>query len=356
MDQNGVKKALELSKSQREMQTAMAGVKMSIGSALIPVISTLASVLKPVVEAFAMLVQKCPILVPVILALAAALVGLMIAGSIAGAFSALAAAFGLTSAALLGLIGTALVAAAPFIAIGLAIVALVALFVLLYNKVGWFHDAVDAVWNAIVTGATAAFNWITTAAQTAFNWIKSNWPLLLAILGGPFGLAVAIITGHFGKIKQAAQDVVSAIAGIFKGLPGQVAGVGKAIVDAIASGISSGAGAIMSAIESILPGPLKKAVGGAAGLFSKIMGTGGIIAAQGGATLGGGGTVLVGERGPELATMPAGTRITPLPPPMLSPSQLAGGATRPIITQVFLERRMIAEALGSFTAEQQAAR
>ncbi len=86
-------------------------------------------------------------------------------------------------------------------------------------------------------------------------------------------------------------------------------------------------------------------------------GTGGIIAAQGGATLGGGGrNVLVGERGPEVASLPSGTRITPLPPPALSGSQLLGGATRPVVTQVFLDRRQIAEAVGSFSADEQAAR
>jgi hypothetical protein len=94
-----------------------------------------------------------------------------------------------------------------------------------------------------------------------------------------------------------------------------------------------------------LPGPL-----------ASLLATGGIIAAQTGVATGGGKTVLVGERGPEVLSLPSGARVTPLPPPSLAASQLGGMGGGTVVAQVFLERRMIAEALASYTAERQAAR
>jgi len=48
--------------------------------------------------------------------------------------------------------------------------------------------------------------------------------------------------------------------------------------------------------------------------------------------------------------------VTPLPPPMLMGSQFTGGAGGTMVAQVFLERRMIAQALAQFAGEQQALR
>jgi hypothetical protein len=84
--------------------------------------------------------------------------------------------------------------------------------------------------------------------------------------------------------------------------------------------------------------------------------TGGLVAAQAGTTLLGGGRQLVGERGPELANFPAGTRITPLPPPALLPSQLAGAGGGQVVVPVYLDRRQIALAMGSYSADTAAAR
>lgn len=353
IDQRGVDKSLKLAATQREMGRAMTGVKMAIGTALIPILSDLAKALLPIAQGFAQALAKWPALGPVILGLAAAFAALMIVSQVAAAFALVANPVGL-------------------IVIGIA--ALAAGLVVLYTQVGWFRDGV----NAAFAGVVAAFNWVKDAAVNVFNWIKQNWPLLLVILTGPFGLFITIVTGHFGQLKSSASATISAVAGFFLSLPGKLASVGlalvnviigplkslpakageigKSIVQAIASGIASAPGAILNAIESVLPGPLKKAAGGVAGVLSKIAATGTVMAAQGGATTGAGSTVLVGERGPELATMPSGARITPMPPPMLSPSQMGTGGGGTHISQVFLEKRMIAEAVADYAGEQQAAR
>lgn len=128
-----------------------------------------------------------------------------------------------------------------------AVAALVAGFVLLYTKVDWFREAVDAavqaVWSAlqwlwdwisnnwplllaILTGpfglAVAAivkyWDEIKAAVLAVFNWIKDNWPLLLAILTGPFGLAVLAITKNWETIKDFFRNLPGLIQGWLSGL------------------------------------------------------------------------------------------------------------------------------------------
>ena len=136
-----------------------------------------------------------------------------------------------------------------------------------------------------------------------------------------------------------------------KALPGQALNIGKDIVQAIINGIKAAPGAIIDAVKSVVPGPLRKAVGLLTGA------TGVIVAAATGTTSGAGRTTLVGENGPEVLSLPSGSRVTPLPPPSLLPSQLLGdGGRQPVIAQVFLDRKMIATALASYSADQQAAR
>lgn len=347
IDASGIKKQKELIQSQREMKAAMEGVKLQIGQALIPILGTLAAKIVPVAQAFNQMITRFPALVPIIIGLGAAFATLMVIGSVAGAITAILPLLPIFAA------GISAVWAAITGPIGLVVIAVAAVaagFVLLYTKVNWFHNAVNAVW----------------------NWIKSNWPLLLGILTGPFGAAVALIITHFSQVKSAASSVISTVAGFFHSLPGKVAGVGRAIgnmivnelkafpgqalsvgksiVDAVINGIKSAPGAVIDAVKSLVPGPLKKAVSFLTGA------TGTIVAAAGGTSTGSNRTVLVGENGPEVASMPSGTRITPLPPPMLSPSQIGGGNGGTIVTQVFLDKRQIATALASFTADQAASR
>jgi phage-related protein len=419
MDAKGVKKGLELAKAQREQKAAFEGVKMSIGSALMPVMADLAKAITPVVQGFTKLVDKCPALVPIILGVAGAFAAMLIITSIVEAiqgFIAIAPALGAAFDVMLGPVGLVILAVAA-VAVGL---------VLLYKKCTWFRDAVNAVWKAIKDGAVAAWDWLKQAAVDALNWIEQNWrtivPILVGILTGPFGFAVAFILTHFQQVKDfvggvftwignTATGVVNwivgawnGVVGFFAGLPGRIVGalgglagriagvftgalnaaigavsgmvgavaaafnsianaawnklnwlvgqaaqIGKNIVNAVVHAIEGAGSAIGDAVVSLVPGPAKGAVRGALGLAKK-------AGAQTGVTMGAGGVRLVGEAGPEFATLPSGSRITPMPPPMLLPSQLAGGGGGRVVVPVYLDRRQIALAMGSFTADQQAAR
>ena len=142
---------------------------------------------------------------------------------------------------------------------------------------------------------------------------------------------------------------VSGLVSTLSGAIGKVAKIGTQIVQAIANAIRGGAGTVLSAAKSIIPNPGSIAKGLVHGIKSLIPGhqLGGLPS----------GTSIVGERGPELATFPAGTRITPLAPPALAPAQLAGAGGRgQTIVNLYLERRLIAQAVAQDTADRSAAR
>lgn len=194
--------------------------------------------------------------------------GLGALNGFAGGMRAIAVATGLATtagAAELGIIeatqaaatGMWLAITGPEVLVVAGVLAVAAAFYLAYTKIGWFHTAVDSV----------------------FGFITGHWPLLLAILTGPFGLATLFIYSHF-----------NALVGFFRRLPGR----------------------IWNALKSV-PGLIGKAFHGILGLPGKALNT--ITGVLGGRAAGGPimqtGTYLVGERGPEMVTLHAGSYVVP---------------------------------------------
>jgi hypothetical protein len=335
------KQALELAKKQRELKMATTGVKVAIGTALIPVISSLANVAAPLIQTFATWMSHSKLLTYAVLGLAGALVGLMIASTIAGAIDGLTAstiankvadiataAAAKAWAAAQWLLNAALSANPIVLVIGL-VIALGAAIFLAYKKVGWFHDAVNAMGRAVVT----AFGWVKNAAINVFGWIKNNWPLLLGILTGPFGLAIALIIKNFGKIKSAASSVVNSVRSIFSAIPGIIksmftgavgiaADVGRSIADWLNANTPFGDKVHVGPVSFTLPA----------------LAQGGIMRM--------GGPALVGEQGPEIVSLPAGAMVTPLP--------AAGAMHVTITTPVYLDKRQIGLSVREWNSDEAA--
>src|SRR5258706_11140973 len=99
----------------------------------------------------------------------------------------------------------------PIALVVLAIVALIAIFVVLWVKCKWFRDFWKGLWHGIVDVDKAAWNWIQNAAGAVWNWLKQNWPLLLGIITGPIGLAAALIFKYWDKITAAAKFLWGAL-------------------------------------------------------------------------------------------------------------------------------------------------
>lgn len=174
-----------------------------------------------------------------------------------------------------------LVAAAPFIAIGLAVAALAAGFIWLYENVQIFHNVVDSVgrfirdnWmkllidlgtliigGPIVAGLVALYNhwkWfhdavdpilkaVVKAAGVVVDWFKANWPKIAAyaaavvnyftktvwpLLQGIFKAVVRAATAVVDFFRDHWSDISSIVRGIikwFKDLPGKVGDVLKTL-------------------------------------------------------------------------------------------------------------------------------
>jgi hypothetical protein len=178
----------------------------------------------------------------------------------------------------------------------LAIAALIGAIVLAYNKVGWFHDGVDTAMN----GIKIAFGWIVTKAGEVFDWLKGHWQLVLAIITGPIGLAVLFITSHFDTIKAGFSNVVSTIGTIFGAVTSAITQPFRSAFNAVAGLWNATLGKFSFSIPSWVPG-----IGGSTWSLPHMP-----MLAKGG-TLANTGTVLVGENGPEVLTLPGGSTVTP---------------------------------------------
>jgi hypothetical protein len=310
-------------KRQREMKIAMEGLKVSAGTALLPVITSLSSALLGLTQTLQPLLRNAT-LVKVTIAL------------LTTAFIAYKVAVIASTIASMGML-------AVWAAIPIAIIAIGAALIYAYKKVGWFRSAVNAV----------------------FNWIKTHWPLLVGILTGPFGLLVVLAIKNFDKLKSAFRDAWGAIKTVATGIahtfssmwnavksaaaaiPRFFLNLGKSIVHGVADGIKSAPGIILDAIKGMLPG----------GKFgSKVAG---FLGLQHGGSLRSG-VAFVGEAGPELLHVSRGVaNVYPLTAPAAVPSipAIAGaGGDGTIVVPVYLDGRVLTRVVASRTADRRARR
>jgi hypothetical protein len=281
---------------QRQMQAAYAGVKLQLGTALMPVMVAVLGIILKIVNAMEPLLKNSKLLTAVIIALTAAFVAykiVMIVATIAQLEF---------DAAIFPIIGIIIGVIAVIAALAFGIYELV-------KHWGWFKEKLLDVW----------------------NWIKKNWPLLLGIITGPIGLAVVLIIKNWKKIKDALLGFADTIKQAFvslwnwiKGLPGKIGNVATSLMHKI-----PGYGLATGALNAT-------GLGGVAHALNPFGATGGTVTQ--------GGTIMVGEKGPELVTLPAGSLITPN-------HLLAGASGFTVSVPVYLDRRQIAHAVGQVTAD-----
>lgn len=328
-----VKKNIEM---QRELKRTLSGVKIQLGTALLPIMVAVGKVLVSLARFLTPLTRNTTLLK---IALAALVIGII-------AYKA---------AMLAATIATTVfeAAAAPAaLAVGAIVIAIAGLaigFYLLYKHSKTFRAIVDTVWRVvkvafrgilaafkvvfdwakknwplllgILTGpiglavvmiikhfdtlkhvATVAFDTVKHVASVALDWIKGNWPLILGILTGPFGLAVALIVTHFDSIKKAASNAAGAIAAPF-------VTAFTTVKSAVRDGLNfliRGWNSLQFKVPGIDKGPIH--FGGFALGVPQIpeLASGGVVRRPG--------MALVGERGPELLALPGGAAVAPLPP------------------------------------------
>jgi tape measure domain-containing protein len=157
---------------------------------------------------------------------------------------------------------------------------------------------------------------------------------VLGRIGGVVARVGPAVAKSLGLMWSKVRTVVSDVLGKFRGF-------GKGIVDAIISGVKASPGALLSAIRSMVPGPVKTLAKKVPGL--NWLGEG----ANGLGPVSRPGMALVGERGPEIVSLNRGAQVIPLPSLSMS------GDT---IVPVYLDGREITRVVAQRTADTRARR
>lgn len=178
-----------------------------LGQVLIPIIQPLVDGLRGMVQGFADMSPTAQKVTVVILGIVTAIGPLLIVvGNIISAVGTimtfapkLVTLFNTVKTAMMGL--NAVMAANPVGVIIIAITALIAIFVTLYNKCEWFRNGVNAIWDGIKNAFFAAWdaitNFFTVTIPNVFNtvidFIKNNWQGLLLLIVNPFAGAFKLL-------------------------------------------------------------------------------------------------------------------------------------------------------------------
>jgi hypothetical protein len=227
----------------------------------------------------------------------------------------------------------------------LAIMAIIVVVVLLVKH--W--NAVKKVVGSVVHWVTNAWNNIkhavTTAITVTINFLKKWWPLIVGIFTGPIGLVIALFIKFHDQILQKVTDVWNFI----KSIPGKIVdlftGAASSIVNAITQPFKD-AWHWISNLQIHLKwthiGPVKVPSGVS------------VSSAQHGGIRSG--LTLVGEAGPELVNLPAGSRVQPHTSTSVGSVQQTDKVMPPFVISVQIQRQEIARAVGKYTTDRLARR
>lgn len=133
----------------------------------------------------------------------------------------------------------------PISLIVIAIVALIAIIVVLWNKCEWFREGVMTVINAIWVAIQSVGSFIMGVFQNVFNFVSGIFTNLWNVIQTVVNTIVSIFSTAWNTIKNVATTVWNGILGlfsaggkIFTGVVEGIAGVFKTIVNAIIKGIN----------------------------------------------------------------------------------------------------------------------
>lgn len=268
---------------------AVVQLAAGLATALVPVVGLLAGGVRavvPVITAFAGVLSAHPQL---IVGLAGALGGLIAAyrtytavtrlargvalGYSAASYGVAGATYATTAAEKAGLIVgkarmaltkgmavaqgalNAVMAMNPIGLVVIAVVALVAAFVIAYKRSEKFRNIVNGAFAAVKTGVQKVVTWLRSAVPAAFEFIKKVF-----LNTSPVGLVVKhwdTIKGAVGKGATWIRTKLGSLVGWFKGLPGRIAsGVGNLGSTLLQAGRDL-IGGLMKGILEVGSGPLK---------------------------------------------------------------------------------------------------
>jgi hypothetical protein len=239
----------------------------TLGQSLLPAYTALQGVLQGVATWVGQNSTLVLVLAGVIGGLAAAVLivnGVMaVASAATAAWAAIqAVASGITTGftAVMGALN-AVMSANPVMIVVIAVIALIAGIILLWNNCEAFRTFILSMWAAIASAATAAWTVISNAASAAWNAISSLVGSVISSISSAVSSAGNLISNVWNSIRSAAASVWNAIgslvSSVVSGVSSAVSGIVGGIVSAwnsIQSAASSAWNAISSTVSSVTSG------------------------------------------------------------------------------------------------------
>lgn len=129
----------------------------------------------------------------------------------------------------------AVMLANPIVLIIAAIVALIAIFVVLWKKCDWFKEFWIGLWDGIVSVVTTAWEWIKGLFTGVIDFVSNNWQALLLFLVNPFAGAFKLLYDNCEGFRNFVNGFVNAVVGFFKSIPGKLVSFAQGIVNVFTS-------------------------------------------------------------------------------------------------------------------------
>lgn len=302
---------VENNKANAELQDQMA----QLGETVMPVITQVTEVVAMALEKFNGLDSGTQKVILSIIALVAVLGPVVsVVGGIAGGVSGLSGLFGILTGTVLPALGTAFSSVFGFIAanpVVLLIGAIVGLVTLIATK----GDEIQGILQKVDNFLQGIF---------AKDWTEVFGP----VLGGALNLFFAAVKEVWDSVKQIFDGVIDFVRGVFTGDWERAWDGVKAIFNGIFGSLVENAKTPINGIINLLNGAISainlliegfNSIGfdlpewlGGGSWHPSIPTIPKIPMLASGGTIVDGGTVLVGERGPEFLDLPAGARVRPL--------------------------------------------
>lgn len=117
----------------------------------------------------------------------------------------------------------------PVLLVVAGIVALIAIFIEMYNHCEWFREGVDKLWAKIKEVFTED---IPKAFDATIQWLKDNWQSLLLILINPFAGAFKLIYDNCDSFREKVDGIIDKVKDKWESITDSV----RHVVDAVKEG------------------------------------------------------------------------------------------------------------------------
>jgi phage-related protein len=149
----------------------------------------------------------------------------------------------------------------PVFLIVAGIVALVAAIVIAYQKVEWFRNAVDAVFNAIKVAVGAVVDFFIAVWDMAFALVRGYLEILFKVWGTVFGwlemiirTSVGVFLKVFGTLFSGIKAGFTAVKDFVSDVFGAITGIVKGVINGVITVVEKGVNFAIKPINALIDG------------------------------------------------------------------------------------------------------